>query len=58
MKLSEFISETLRQLIDGVVATQDYAREAGAEVNYWRSAFGRLPGAGVIARVRTSVLVA
>lgn len=33
IKLEDFISETLRQILNGVVKAQEHARELGGEVN-------------------------
>ncbi|HEY8749795.1 MAG TPA: hypothetical protein VIM11_17560 [Tepidisphaeraceae bacterium] len=33
MDLKEFVSETIKQIIDGVVAAQEYGRAKGARVN-------------------------
>jgi hypothetical protein len=33
MNLQEFISETIRQIIDGVVSSQEHAQKCGAYVN-------------------------
>lgn len=33
MRLSEFVTQTITELIDGVVAAQAYAKDKGAEVN-------------------------
>jgi len=33
LKLEDFVAETLRQIISGVVVAQDFAKEHGAQVN-------------------------
>jgi len=35
IELRDFVAESLKQVIDGVVAAQEYAKDKGASINPW-----------------------